>query len=131
MATLRTLILTLVVISVLLVAGCAPGGTKEYTSPSQPIEVKIGESFMITLESNPTTGYKWESGFDQNLLKLMKSEFKQDASKPGMVGVGGREQFTFAGLKAGDAQVKMTYKRPWEQQSADAKVLTFTVKIKK
>lgn len=115
----------------LVVTGCAAGGIKEYTSPSQPIEVKVGESFMLTLESNPTTGYKWEAGFDQSLLKLVKSEFKQDASKPGMVGVGGKEQFTFEGLKGGDAQVKLTYKRPWEPQSADAKVLTFTVKIKK
>lgn len=131
MTKLSILFVALLVLVALLVAGCAPGGLKEYTSPSQPIELKVGESFMITLESNPTTGYKWESGFDQSLLKLVKSEYKQDASKPGMVGVGGREQFTFAGLKAGDAQVKMTYKRPWEQQSADAKVLTFTVKIKK
>ncbi len=130
MTAFRALILTLVVISVLLTAGCAPGGGREYTSPSQPIETKAGESFTITLESNPTTGYKWEASFDQSLLKLVKSEYKQDASKPGMVGVGGKEYFTFQGLKSGDAPVKMTYKRPWEQTASD-KVLTFTVKIKK
>jgi len=130
MTRLSVLLVALVVLGMLLTTGCAPGGTKEYTSPSQPIEVKIGESFTITLESNPTTGYKWEASFDQNLLKLAKSEYKQDASKPGMVGVGGKEYFTFQGLKTGDAQVKMTYKRPWEQTPSD-KVLTFTVKIKK
>jgi len=130
MTRLSILLVTLVVLGTLLVAGCAPGGTKEYNSPSQPIEAKVGESFMITLESNPTTGYKWEASFDQNLLKLVKSEYKRDESKAGLVGAGGKEYFIFQGVKSGDAQIKMTYKRSWEQSASD-KVLTFTVKIKK
>ncbi|MFC1905594.1 protease inhibitor I42 family protein, partial [Chloroflexota bacterium] len=69
--------------------------------------------------------------FDQNMLKLVNSKFEQNASKPGMVGVGGKERFTFQGLKAGDTEVKLTYKRPWEQQSDDAKLMTFTVKVQK
>ncbi len=130
-SAVRVLIVALVVVGLLLATGCTPGGVKEYTSPNQPIEVNVGEQFMIYLDSNPTTGYKWEASFDQTSLKLVKSEFKQDTSKPGMVGVGGKEQFVFQGLKAGDTQIKLTYKRPWEQQSADAKVLTFTVNVKK
>ena len=123
--------MALLVAGILLALGCAPSVVKEYTSSNQPIEVKIGEQFTITLDSNPTTGYKWEASFDQSSLKLVKREYKQDASKPGMVGVGGKEHFIFEGIKAGDAQIKLTYKRPWEQQPADAKVMTFTVKIKK
>ena len=131
MVTKKVLVIALLFVGVLLIAGCASGGGKEYTSPNQPIEVKVGEQFIITLDSNPTTGYKWEASFDQSLLKLVKSEFKQDASKPGMVGVGGKEQFLFEGLKGTDTKITLTYKRPWEQQSSDAKVLTFTVKVRK
>jgi inhibitor of cysteine peptidase len=126
----RILVVTLMAAVLLLSAGCTGSAVKEYTSPNQPIEVTAGEQFMIYLESNPTTGYKWEASFDTAFLKLVKSEYKQNESKPGMVGVGGIEQFLFQGLKAGDTQIKLTYKRPWEQQSADAKVLTFTVKVK-
>ena len=130
MALLKNLIVTLVLAGLVLCAGCTGSAVKEYSSPNQPIEVTIGEQFIIYLESNPTTGYKWEASFDTEFLKLVKSEYKQNESKPGMVGVCGIEQFLFQGLKAGDTQIKLTYKRPWEQQSADAKVLTFTVKVK-
>jgi inhibitor of cysteine peptidase len=127
---LRTLAMMLLV-GILLALGCAAGGVKEYTSSDQPIEVKVGNQFMITLDSNPTTGYKWEANFDQDMLKLVKSEFKQDTSRPGMVGVGGKEYFTFMGVKSGDTQIKLTYKRPWEQQTADAKLVTFAVTVLK
>jgi inhibitor of cysteine peptidase len=130
MALLRTLMVTMVVAGLLLSSGCAGSGVKEYTSPNQPIEATVGEQFAIYLDSNPTTGYKWEASFDQAALKLVKNEYKQNEAKPGMVGVGGIEQFMFQTLKAGDTQIKLTYKRPWEQQSTDAKVQTFTVKIK-
>ena len=116
---------------VFLFAGCSlatPTTPKEYISSAQTIGVKVGEQFTITLESNPTTGYKWESNFDQNLLNLVKSEYKADPQAQGRVGAGGKEQFIFEGLKAGEAQIKMTYKRAWEQQ-AD-KTDTFTVLIK-
>jgi len=32
----------------------------KYTDPRQAIEVKPGQEFLISIESNPTTGYAWE-----------------------------------------------------------------------
>jgi predicted secreted protein len=130
MRILRILLVTLIAAGLLLSAGCSGSDVKKYSASNQTIEATDGEQFMIYLESNPTTGYKWEASFDTAFLKLVKNEYKQNESKPGMVGVGGIEQFLFEGLKKGDTQIKLTYKRPWEQQSVDAKVLTFTVKVK-
>lgn len=130
MSTLK-IVVTLLVAAAFLIAGCSPATPptpKEYTSSAQTIEAKVGEKFMITLESNPTTGYQWESSFDQGFIKLVKSEYKADAKTQGLVGAGGKEQFVFQGLKAGDTQIKMAYKRAWEQQAG--KTDTFTVRIK-
>ena len=129
MNTLKIMVMSLVV-AVFLLAGCSPAIStpKEYTSSAQAIEVKVGEQFMITLESNPTTGYQWESSFDQNFIKLVKSEYIADPETQGLVGAGGVEQFVFEGLKAGDTQIEMTYKRSWEQEADETD--TFTVLIK-
>ncbi len=129
MNKLAALILPLLLIAGLL-AGCAsqPQQTKEYTDPAQTIEVGVGSQFVIVLESNPTTGYQWEANFDNSLLKLVKSDYKQAEAKPEMVGVGGKEHFTFQGLKQGNAKVTMVYKRSWEQESADQKVFNVSVK---
>jgi predicted secreted protein len=121
------------VVLLLLVTGLFGGcgsqqQLKEYTDPSQGIEVGVGGQFVIVLESNPTTGYKWETDFDNSLLKLVKSDYKQSAAKEGMVGVGGKEYFTFEGLNKGNNKITMTYKRSWEEGSADQKVFSFSVK---
>ena len=125
--------LAFLVILLLLVTGLFAGcgsqqQPKEYTDPSQGIEVGVSGQFIIVLESNPTTGYKWEANFDNSLLKLVKSDYKQSEAKPGMVGVGGKEYFTFEGLNKGNNKITMTYKRSWEQGSADQKVFSFSVK---
>ena len=126
----RLLYILIVSIFVLIPGGCAQGTPKEYTTPTQPIDIKAGEQFMITLDSNPTTGYSWEASFDKNMLDQVNSDYKQDQSKPGIVGVGGKHTFIFKGLKTGSTQIKLLYKRPWEQQSADAKTSIFNVTIK-
>ena len=125
--------LAFLVILLLLVTGLFAGcgsqqQPKEYTDPSQGIEVGVGGQFIIVLESNPTTGYKWEANFDNSLLKLVKSDYKQSDAKAGIVGAGGKEYFTFEALKKGDTKITMTYKRSWETGSAEQKVFSVSIK---
>jgi len=110
------------------VAGCTSGQPKEYSDPSQEIEIGVGKQFVIALEANPTTGYGWEPEFDSDLLKLVESEYEAAAARPGMVGTGGVQTFTFQGLRKGTTEVTLTYKRQWEQDIAEQK--TFSVSIK-
>lgn len=124
-------LITLLMASVLLgglVAGCTFGQPREYADPSQGIEIVIGERFIIALESNPTTGYAWETDFDENFLKLVQSEFEPGEAAPSMVGVGGERRFTFKGLKEGETELTLTYKRSWEQDFADQKVFAVSIK---
>ena len=122
------------IISLLLITGvfwgCASQSQqiREYTDPNQTIEIGVGNQFVIALESNPTTGYKWDANFDSSSLKLVKSDYEQSEAKPGMVGVGGKEHFTFEGLKKGNTKVTLDYKREWEQDSAEQMIFNVSVK---
>ena len=120
------LVVIIVSICILMIAGCS--SPKEYTSSAQPIEVKAGENFMITLGGNYTTGFTWTAEADMAYLKLVKDEYVVDGSKAGMVGVGGKQHYTFQALKTGSTEIKCTYERSFEK-GKDAKYETFKVTI--
>ena len=44
-----------------------------------------------------------------------------------IVGAGGVDYFRFKALKAGEAEITMVYKRPWEEESIDQKVFTVNI----
>jgi inhibitor of cysteine peptidase len=127
MSRLTVLVMLLLLVTCLL-AGCGTQQSNEYTDPSKGIEIGVSGQFVITLEANPTTGYQWQADFDKSSLKLIKSDYKQSESKPGLVGVGGKEYFTFEGLKKGNTRITLVYKRAWEQGSASQKVFNVSVK---
>jgi predicted secreted protein len=109
--------------------GCAGiPAAAEYTDPSKAVEVKVGQQFTIVLEGNATTGYQWQSDSDAAYLKQVKSEYKVNNSKPGMVGVPGKQYFTYEAVKMGSTQVKLTYKRSFETANSDQKTFNVTIK---
>ncbi|MBC8231330.1 protease inhibitor I42 family protein [bacterium] len=99
--------------------------------PSKPTpddnvkEIKVNESFDITLVSNPTTGYSWEVDFDGEYLTLVNAEYIPE--QPELTGSGGVEKFTFTGLKSGTTEIMTNYKRPWEEESIKTEVVKVTI----
>lgn len=88
------------------------------------IETEVGATFLLTLESNPTTGYAWTAHFDEECLELVGSDFEPSSS---LLGAGGVESFEFRALKQGTTQVTMFYERSWEQGYID--VASYSVEI--
>ncbi len=122
-----TLALGLSLLLVSVVVGCESGQPEEYTDAGQEIEIGVGDQFIVVLESNPTTGYRWEADFDESFLKLVQDEFEPDEAEEGMVGVGGKQRFTFEGLKTGETELTLTYKRSWEEDFAEQKVFVVSI----
>jgi len=126
-------IIAILFVAVLLLPACAqqqpatPQASLEYSNPAQKIEVPVGVAFTITVNANPTTGYTWEAGFDQSLLKLIK---RYTPSQTGMIGAGGTESFQFEGMKKGDTQIYLNYKRSFEPNNPGLETKTFHVIIK-
>lgn len=124
---------------ILLASGCASGATKpasqpvtpaaslEVSNPANRITVPVGISFTINVKTNPTTGYAWEAGFDQSLLKLVK---QYTPSNTGAIGAGGIESFEFQGMRAGETEIYLNYKRSFEPNnpSLDTKLFKVTIK---
>jgi len=82
------------------------------------IRLKSQEEIMVSLPSNPTTGYGWamvEQDTDAAVVVVSK-EFRTSASPSGSVGVGGVELFRLRLLKTGRFTVTFVYRRPWEKE---------------
>ena len=77
------------------------------------IKVKLGDIFEVVLDSNPSTGYRWEVDFDTEFVKLEEKSYMPLSSK---FGGGGREQFRYLSLKHGKTTITMQYKRSWEKR---------------
>jgi inhibitor of cysteine peptidase len=76
------------------------------------IKVNLGNSFKISLDSNPSTGYQWELDFDTNFITLEKKSYNPSNSK---LGGTGKEHFIFLPLRSGKTTITMQYKRTWEK----------------
>lgn len=102
-----------VVIGGLLVS-CVPAQPTVYTDPLEPIEVNVGESFIIALDSNPTTGFMWYEDYDDSFLQFGGHKYERSLPGEGLVGGGGTESFEFKALKQGETEITMVYKQGWE-----------------
>jgi predicted secreted protein len=121
---------------ILFTISCAPAATNpasqpatsvELSNPSNRITVPVGVSFTINVKANPTTGYSWQAGFDQSLLKLVK---QYTPSSTGAIGAGGIESFEFQGMRAGETEIYLNYKRSFEPNNPSLETKIFKVTIK-
>ena len=119
------LALAIIFSSVLIVSGtnicdnepCAP-----------QINASLGKEFTISLESNPSTGFEWWTKFDPAYLSFSNSTFISGNKESGMVGVPGKEMFTFNPRSAGNTEVIMLLLRPWENDTiAERKVFPINI----
>ena len=81
------------------------------------VPLELGQILVVTLESNPSTGYQWEVVEDPNsiLEQIGEAEFKSsDEGDPQMVGAGGWEIFRFKAVSAGQMNLQLVYRRTWE-----------------
>jgi len=82
------------------------------------VELEQGQILVVTLESNPTTGYRWEQVENQEsiLEQMGEAEFKpSETGEPPLVGAGGWEIFRFKAISAGQMTLQLVYHRPWEE----------------
>lgn len=115
------------ILAVCLIAGCG-GWVKTYVDREKTISTSVNQEFVIALDANPTTGYDWEESYDGNMLRLVEKKYNPDEKAPGLVGASGTQYFRFKTLKTGKTEITVTYKRPWETESAAQ--IVFNVDIK-
>jgi len=82
------------------------------------VTLELGQVFAVTVESNPTTGYRWEWVDHQDSIveQMGEAQIKpRETDNPPLVGAGGWETFTFKAVSPGQMTLKLVYRRPWEE----------------
>jgi len=91
----------------------------------------IGQTKVITLESNPTTGYSWQidKSYNGKIIKILSHSYKPTENTKNLVGAGGIESWALKGKSAGTSEVVFEYVRPWENGIQPVKTYRATVVV--
>jgi predicted secreted protein len=82
------------------------------------VNASLGKEFIIFVESNPmSTGFGWWTSFDPQYVTLVNATYIPGNKSTVMVGVPGREAFTFVPKRTGDTELTMLYLQPWENDT--------------
>ena len=108
--------LSLFILMLFTLTACgAKGDAFGKDDDGREINLSVGAKFLIILESNPTTGYRWEvAEMDESVLELLSTEYDADSKSPLVVGSGGAETFSFKAIGSGETTLKLVYHRTWE-----------------
>ena len=120
--------------------GCSAAGTAapgqvsvDDSATGKTVEIAVGGSLTVTLESNATTGFQWSELadiFDQTVLEQVDHQFVSPSEDTEMVGAPGEEVWTFKALKKGSSTISMEYSQPWEGGTKAAETFSLTVVVK-
>jgi inhibitor of cysteine peptidase len=74
-----------------------------------------GDTLLVTLESNPSTGYRWEiDAIAPEVLQQVGEPLFQPSSN--QLGAGGTETFRFFVVGTGASVLRLFYRRPFEDE---------------
>ena len=109
-------LLTLIV-ALTLATGCTPQQEVKASidDDGREKQLKKGQTLVVTLEGNPTTGYSWEVAepLDEQVLRQAgEPEFKAESEA---LGAGGVQVLRFEAVNAGKTALKLAYRRSWEK----------------
>lgn len=90
------------------------------------IEATVGDSLVIELPENPTTGYRWIREPDSSpSVRLRANTFNRATG--GGFGAPGVRHLEYEVVHIGDAPVELHYRQAWEDERAIAD--TFSVVV--
>lgn len=99
----------------------------------ESLRLAPGESAMIVLRENPSTGYRWrvdrEASSDLSILRIGDDGFATDGGErnPALVGAPGVHRWTVEALARGRARIEFVSERPWEKRPIERHGVTVVV----
>ena len=100
-------------------------------SSGTPLTLSRGQTLVVVLEANVSTGYRWEAqtGFAPMLVQVGTADYSARAGSPA-VGAPGEMTFRFRADAPGTTALEFTYRRPFEPNVAPAKTLRYDVTVR-
>ncbi len=100
---------------------------------TKTIKVTEGKDFTVTLCSNPTTGFSWETPHisDPKIVQVVDSTFiaPNTGATPPLAGAPGSNMWTFKAVAKGTITIANSYSRPWEGGEKGAWTFNLTVTV--
>ncbi|MDH1261911.1 protease inhibitor I42 family protein [Pseudomonas sp. GD03944] len=118
--------------SALLTACAHQGGTLTVQKQSQcPLSLSPGQQLVLTLPSNPTTGFRWTVRDDAGaLLESLGPEVYSNSEDAGLVGSAGQSTWRFQAKQPGEGHLLLTYQRPWEPEVAPEQTFDCAIRVR-
>jgi inhibitor of cysteine peptidase len=123
----------LALLSVALLAACASQPKQNITLENQsecPLQLSTGQNLILTLPSNPTTGYRWAiQDSAGGVLRKVSPEVYSNPRDSGLVGNGGQSTWRFQAFASGSGRLRLTYQQPWEPEVAPAEAFDCAIRV--
>ena len=123
-----------VLLAAALLAACGgSGGGSDDGSPAAPktiettpvartgttVDAAVGDTIVVSLDANPTTGYTWEFTAGDT-FDIVSSQYQEGTHPEGVLGAGGTQIVTLKVTKAGASDLTGMYRQQWNSPSPDA-----------
>lgn len=119
--------------SLALLTACAHASRQNLTVENQsecPVQLSTGQNLILTLPSNPTTGFRWTiQDSAGGVLRSLGPEVYNSPQNSGVVGAGGHSTWRFQAFAAGTGRLRLTYQQPWEPEAVPAQTFDCTLKV--
>lgn len=91
--------------------------------------MSVGDTLVLVLDGNPSTGYNWEVGFYTIgvIEPTGKPEYQPDSS---LSGAGGTYTFRFLAVAEGESVLRLMYRPPSKKDVLELKTCEVTVIVK-
>lgn len=121
-------------LSLALLAACSQQPKKVVIQEEQqdncPLQLQRGQSFILNLPSNPSTGFRWEvNQAASSVLRSLGPEVYTNPEDAGLVGSAGRSTWRFEAYQSGEDQLHLQYRRPWEHGVAPARIFSCVIRV--
>lgn len=117
---------------VLLLAGCAstpPSSVVLNNDAACPLTLQRGQMLIVSLTSNPTTGYRWHlRDVTTDQLKSLGPEVFS-SPKSDVIGGDGLSTWRFEATGTGSGRLYLTYQRPWELEAEPADLFDCRIEV--
>lgn len=95
---------------------------------NEHIHTRVGETFKIRLEGNPTTGFLWEAVIPESAEMINFLDTSWEEGNAFLAGEPRIQVLSFQALLPGEMNIILKYKRPWEKDNVlDERIFTIHV----
>ena len=92
--------------------------------------LQSGETLLIRVAGNPTTGYSWQiAGISDPTILSLQGDIEYEPKEPALLGAPGTFLIRVSGLREGRATLELVYRRPWEKDQPALRVVSIDIHV--